>query len=90
LLRHGADPNIGDDRGLSYLNTAKDNVEVIRQRIESGADACSGKKLLLLDAIESMGLAPGTLLASLGADFNRNHLWKKIPKLKRIAMVNTR
>jgi hypothetical protein len=30
LLPHGADPNVGDNRGLSCLNKAKDNAEVIR------------------------------------------------------------
>jgi ankyrin repeat protein len=71
LLRHGADPNALDEKGLSCLNKAKGNAAVVHQLIKSGTDAFSGNNPFILDAIESMDLMTVKLLASLGADFNR-------------------
>lgn len=71
LLRHGVDPNATDDNGLSCLNKAKGNSAVVHQLIKSGANASSGKKPFILDAIDRMDLVTVRLLASLGTDFNR-------------------
>jgi hypothetical protein len=71
FLQHGAAPNASDERGLSCLNKAKVNVAVVHQPIKSGADASSGKKSFILDAIDNMDLVTVKLLASLGTEFNR-------------------
>ena len=70
LLEHGADPNSIDNDGMSCLNHAMHDLELVTLLIEYGADVAIGEKPVLFSAITSLDVAAVSALLKAGADCN--------------------
>ena len=85
LLRHGANPNSLDKYGLTCLNKAGSNTEMVRMLIKYGADINLGDTPALFTAIASHDLATVEVILDSGAGFNARrkasnpNQWKRIP-----------
>ena len=70
LLEHGADPNSMDNDGMSCLNHAMHDLELVTLLIGHGADVTLGEKPVLFSAITSLDVAAVSALLKAGADCN--------------------
>jgi ankyrin repeat protein len=70
LLKYGADPNSMDATGLTCLNSAIHDVELVRLLIEHGADICGGRKPVLFSAISKQDVIAVRVILEAGADCN--------------------
>ncbi|KAF4626210.1 hypothetical protein G7Y89_g11951 [Cudoniella acicularis] len=70
LLRHGANPNVLDNKGISCLNKSGSNFDIIQQSIKSGADVPARKRPYIFDVIQNQGSVTVDLLSKLGTNFN--------------------
>lgn len=70
LLEHGADPNTQDKNGLTCLNKATYDAELVRMLIKHGADITLGSKPALFSAIIGEDLPTIKILLGAGADCN--------------------
>lgn len=70
LLRHGANPNILDKKGLTCLNKAGSNIEMVRKLIKHGADINLDETPALFTAIGSYDLETVEAILDSGAGFN--------------------
>jgi ankyrin repeat protein len=70
LLQHGADPNSVDSNGLTCLNKAIHDVELVRMLIKHGADINLGSQSILFSAIAAQDLPTIMTILGTGADCN--------------------
>ncbi|KAH8653076.1 ankyrin repeat-containing domain protein [Tricladium varicosporioides] len=71
LLQHGANVNHLDDDGLTCLNKATRDIELLQVLIEGGADTQLGSKPVLLSAIDDQNITVVAALLKAGANCNQ-------------------
>lgn len=71
LLRHGANPNALSHRGLSPMNEASDNPQMVRLLIEHGADIHVGKEPILHRTIHFNEPDTVKVILEMGVDCNK-------------------
>ncbi|KAE8454120.1 hypothetical protein EG329_005044 [Mollisiaceae sp. DMI_Dod_QoI] len=70
LLEHGADPNSVDENGLTCLNKAMHDIELVRLLIKYGADISIGDQSVLFSAIAAQDVTAVAAILESGADCN--------------------
>ena len=82
LLEHGANPNIIDDNGLTCLNKAIHDAELVALLIKYGADINLGAKPVLFSAITAQDLPTIKTLLQTGANCNTRQRKSEKSQLK--------
>jgi ankyrin repeat protein len=79
LIEAGININARDDRGRSALAiaTAQDNIKMVQQLIDMGADVSSGEEMALLAAARTGNVDVVKLLLANNADVNVKSDWKR-------------
>ncbi|KAH7419632.1 ankyrin repeat-containing domain protein [Cadophora sp. MPI-SDFR-AT-0126] len=88
LLENGADPNSLDNDGMSCLNHAMYDLELVTLLIEHGADVAIGENPVLFSAITSLDVAAVSVLLKAGADCNAKQ--KPVDKSKQLRYLGPR
>ena len=74
LLKAETDPNATDRDGGTALNLALNDINVVKELMQGGADPNQGERPLIFDAIQHMNLNLVHVLVENGADCNLRSL----------------